>query len=153
MFRSASTRSCARRCRRPPHRSWNDQFRHPVRPRRVDIGYTAGGWSRVTLTSPPPAHERLADVQLDALLECCGWTRDLLDRRLAPVVACAGARHAVVPILDCHILAAYDRLRGLCVQHEWVTFHLMAKTRLASHARGNVRQVWARSQQTCQPSR
>lgn len=97
-------------------------------PVRVDIAQTDDRW-RATLTSPPPAHEPLPEYQLDALLDCFGWTHDVLDSAPAPAVGYAGARHAIIPLRDHATLAAalydYDRLRDLSVRHEWVTVHLV----------------------------
>jgi PhzF family phenazine biosynthesis protein len=93
----------------------------------VDIAQAGDRW-RATLTSPPPSHESLPDDQLDALLDCFGWTRNVLDPATPAAVAYAGARHAVIPLRDRPTLAAasYDfhRLRELSVRHEWVTVHL-----------------------------
>lgn len=106
---------------------------------RVDIGQSGADW-RATLHSPPPSHEHLPDEQLAALLSCFGWGRDVLDPSTPPAVAFAGARHAVVPLRDRHVLAAmsydFDRLRDLCVAREWVTVHLAwAQNRHLHHVR------------------
>ena len=100
----------------------------PSGPVRVDVDHSADGRWHATLISPPPSHEPLPADQLDALLDCFGWTRSVLDPATAPAVAYAGARHAVVPLRDRAALAAasyhYDRLRDLSTRHDWVTIHL-----------------------------
>jgi PhzF family phenazine biosynthesis protein len=97
-------------------------------PVRVDVEQTATGRWRATLTSPPPSHQPLPADQLDAVLDCFGWTRDVLALAPPPTVAFAGARHVVLVLHQRATLGAaaydYDRLRDLSVRHEWVTIQL-----------------------------
>jgi PhzF family phenazine biosynthesis protein len=109
-------------------------------PVSVDVAESHDGHSRATLISPPPSHEALPADQLEALLACFGWTRDVLDPTMRPAVAYAGARHAVVPLRDRATLAAaaydFDRLRDLSIRHEWVTLELAwAETPTLHHIR------------------
>jgi PhzF family phenazine biosynthesis protein len=105
----------------------------------LEVTTDSRSW-RATFASPAPGHSLMPDSDIGPLLDCFGWTHDVLDAATPPAVAWAGARHAVLALQHEHTLRAmsyeYDRLRALCLQHEWVTVHLAwAETPKLHHVR------------------
>ena len=95
---------------------------------------------RAELTSPAAAVAAIDEDALDALLDCFGWDREVLDPALPPAVGFGGAHHPVVALRDRATLAAmdygFDELRELMHAHDWTTIQVVHRAdRATFHAR------------------
>ncbi|MBW3657037.1 MAG: PhzF family phenazine biosynthesis protein [Actinobacteria bacterium] len=93
-----------------------------------------------TLTSPPASHRHVGSDILARALDTFGWTPDVLDPALAPVVASAGASHLVLPVAERDVLAGmtyrFDDLKALMTEQGWTTVDVVwAETDARYHAR------------------
>ena len=90
---------------------------------------TQGGRREAALTSVVPRHAPAPDALVDAALSTLGWTRDELDRSIAPARAFAGAWHLVLAVADPGTLARldydFDRLKALMLADALTTLQLL----------------------------
>ncbi len=107
----------------------------------VAVAIDRGGPAvRAELTSPAADVAPLADDDLDALLACFGWGRDVLDPALPPAVGFGGAHHPVLALRGRATLAAmdygFDDLRDLMTSRDWTTIQVVHREDAATfHAR------------------
>ena len=94
----------------------------------VEAEHGPQGW-RAVLTSPPTRSQDLEASLLAEVLMLFGLTGDDLDPAFLPLLAHAGANHAVVALQDRAVLArmAYDfeTGRALMAQQGWTTISLI----------------------------
>ena len=90
---------------------------------------TQGGRREAALTSVVPRHAPAPAALVDAALSTLGWTRDELDRSIAPARAFAGAWHLVLAVADPGTLARldydFDRLKALMLADALTTLQLL----------------------------
>ncbi|HST48126.1 PhzF family phenazine biosynthesis protein [Jatrophihabitans sp.] len=84
-------------------------------------------WAR--LASVPPRQRQLPAELLQRALDCFGWSTDVLEPGLPPMLCYAGAWHLVLNLADRAELEAmsYDfaALQALCSEQDWTTVSVM----------------------------
>ena len=98
----------------------------------VDVREKAGELE-AALTSVAPKHKTIAAADLDAILNALGWSRDDLDATIPPVMAYAGAWHAVIAVRERSRLADldydFDRLKAIMLGLGLTTVQLVFRER------------------------
>lgn len=88
-----------------------------------------GSAVRAELTAPAADVRELPADLLAVLLDCFGWTADVLDPSLPPAVGHGGAWHPVLALRDRVTLAGmayeFDRLRALMEHEGWTTVQVV----------------------------
>ncbi len=83
-------------------------------------------WTR--LASVAARQQPVAPAALQRALDCFGWSADVLDPGLPPMLSYAGAWHLILGLAERHTLHTmeYDfaALQELCVEQGWTTVHL-----------------------------
>ncbi len=109
----------------------------------VEAEQAANGW-RAVLTSPPTRSQDLAPAVLVQVLALFGWQAGDLDPAFPPLVAHAGADHAVLALTDRAVLARmtydFETGRALMAQQGWTTISLI---QFAAPDRVNARNAFA----------
>lgn len=97
-------------------------------PVEVEI-HRDGDGTAATLTAPLTRNRPVLAPVLDEVLECFGWSSDVLDPALQPVEAYGGAMHLVLPLASRNVLRRmnydFDRLRDLMWNCNWTTVALL----------------------------
>lgn len=73
----------------------------------LSVAETGSGFE-ATLTSVEPHSDDVSDETLRRALDALGWDADVLDPRIEPVIAYAGARHLVLLVSERSSLAEVD---------------------------------------------
>lgn len=91
---------------------------------RLDVE-NRNGEQWASLTSVTPRHEDVPGSRLDAYLATFGWTQEVFDPSISPVIAFAGARHLVLALCERGTLAAlhydFDALKSLMLEDDLTT--------------------------------
>jgi len=83
-------------------------------------------WTR--LASVAARQEPVDPAVLQQALACFGWSPQVLDPALPPMLSYAGAWHLILGLADRHTLETmtydFDALQRLCLEHDWTTVTL-----------------------------
>jgi PhzF family phenazine biosynthesis protein len=84
-------------------------------------------WTR--LASVPPRQQQVPATLLQRALDCFGWSTDVLEPGLPPMLCYAGAWHLALSLADRSTLESlsYDfaTLQALCLEQGWTTVSVM----------------------------
>ncbi len=95
----------------------------------VRVAHNDEGHPLATLTSVPPSVGAASRAVVAEALAALGWSADVIDPQLPPMIAFAGARHLVFGVRTRELLAEmaydFDRLRTLMAAEGWTTAQLV----------------------------
>ncbi|MEO6503748.1 MAG: PhzF family phenazine biosynthesis protein [Jatrophihabitantaceae bacterium] len=96
-------------------------------------------WTR--LTSVEARQKQVELTVLQQALDCFGWSSDVLEPGLPPMLSYAGAWHLILCLAERHTLQtmSYDfaALQGLCAEQGWTTVSLVYQVNLLEHLARN----------------
>lgn len=100
----------------------------------------SGQWE-ARLASVEPRQQPVEPAVLQRALDCFGWTPEVLDPGLPPVLAYAGAWHLILGLAERDTLEAmaYDfpALQDLCAEQGWTTVSLVFRVSALEHLARN----------------
>lgn len=112
-----------------------------VGPVSLSTGQGSGGqwWTR--LTSVAARQEPVDPAVLQAALDCFGWSPQVLDPTLPPMLSYAGAWHLILGLAERRSLDTmtydFDALQRLCLEQDWTTVTLAYQVSPVEHLARN----------------